>query len=555
MHPSTQAVKGPSVRIHRPTPSPHNSFHRQEQPMLAQSAFLGSSGWGPENYITTPLSQFHKRASSGSSITSAGPPSPLDHTPVHPFIATSDSSFYLPQNYEFDYMSGTPQSARTSKSLPTPTDNSTTSAFMPANYPPADAGFPPHMRRIQSTGGHDEDYGFSGQSVSSMSHNSPATPHTNYDVEYDDSKPYGENTTMGQKMDNYSLLGPGYTNAYQQSMHELFGGDQPYPTTTSYSQQSHPAAVRPNHLPARRSVLANRLQVANQDHISQRTNSPMTSVPRQQSPYRQDSSYMLQQQIIPQPLPPQHAESKSVSPKELMLEEAEFDDSADATPLFPPQPSNAYPRRREGTFQYTPNFSHEPTVQIPQQYPFVRSRSRQESTLQDMGGSTPDFPAHIASMESTVEEGLSEPASQHPIQRPEDTSSDSGTYSCTYHGCMQRFDSPMKLQKHKRDAHRQASPNSPAASSVPRNSQAGPHKCERTNPSTGKPCNSIFSRPYDLTRHEDTIHNNRKQKVRCPHCAEEKTFSRNDALTRHLRIVHPDFPESQIRPRRKNARD
>ncbi|RMJ20580.1 C2H2 transcription factor, partial [Aspergillus sp. HF37] len=59
-------------------------------------------------------------------------------------------------------------------------------------------------------------------------------------------------------------------------------------------------------------------------------------------------------------------------------------------------------------------------------------------------------------------------------------------------------------------------------------------------PSTGKPCNSIFSRPYDLTRHEDTIHNARKQKVRCHLCTEEKTFSRNDALTRHMRVVHPD---------------
>jgi hypothetical protein len=29
-------------------------------------------------------------------------------------------------------------------------------------------------------------------------------------------------------------------------------------------------------------------------------------------------------------------------------------------------------------------------------------------------------------------------------------------------------------------------------------------------------------------------------KVRCHLCTEEKTFSRNDALTRHMRVVHPD---------------
>jgi uncharacterized Zn-finger protein len=72
------------------------------------------------------------------------------------------------------------------------------------------------------------------------------------------------------------------------------------------------------------------------------------------------------------------------------------------------------------------------------------------------------------------------------------------------------------------------------------NSQAGPHRCDRINPSTGKPCNTIFSRPYDLTRHEDTIHNAKKQKVHCNLCTEEKTFSRADALTRHYRVCHPD---------------
>jgi hypothetical protein len=46
-----------------------------------------------------------------------------------------------------------------------------------------------------------------------------------------------------------------------------------------------------------------------------------------------------------------------------------------------------------------------------------------------------------------------------------------------------------------------------------RNSQAGPDKC-----ASGR-------------RHEDTIHNECKQKVRCALCVEGKTFSRNDALT------------------------
>ncbi|KAK4096672.1 hypothetical protein N658DRAFT_435613 [Parathielavia hyrcaniae] len=61
--------------------------------------------------------------------------------------------------------------------------------------------------------------------------------------------------------------------------------------------------------------------------------------------------------------------------------------------------------------------------------------------------------------------------------------------------------------------------------------QVGPHRCDRINPNTGKPCNQSFSRPYDFTRHEATIHNPLKQKVRCNLCG--KTFCRADALTRH----------------------
>ena len=73
------------------------------------------------------------------------------------------------------------------------------------------------------------------------------------------------------------------------------------------------------------------------------------------------------------------------------------------------------------------------------------------------------------------------------------------------------------------------------------NSQAGPpYRCTLIHPSTNKPCDTIFSRPYDLDRHKDTIHNDRKPIVKCPICREERTFSRNDALVRHMRTVHPD---------------
>lgn len=193
-------------------------------------------------------------------------------------------------------------------------------------------------------------------------------------------------------------------------------------------------------------------------------------------------------------------------------------------------------------------------AQLPQQYSYASNRRRQpqSSSRANERDQVPEFPAHIVSMETTVEEGSSEPSSSQKssrqIQRPVDTSSDSGTYSCTYGGCTLRFETPAKLQRHKRDAHRQASPGARPTSGVAdptnlglRNSQAGPHKCERLNPSTGKVCNSIFSRPYDLTRHEHTVHDRTKVRVLCHVCpGQEKTFSRDDALTRHMKVVHPD---------------
>lgn len=153
-------------------------------------------------------------------------------------------------------------------------------------------------------------------------------------------------------------------------------------------------------------------------------------------------------------------------------------------------------------------------------------------------------------------------AKKTELQKPAKVSANTGTYTCTYHGCTLRFDTPARLQRHKREGHRSSSAAAVAASTLSglgchgmtslahRNSQAGPHKCERINPSTGKPCNTVFSRPYDLTRHEDTIHNTQKQKVHCPICEDEKSFSRNDALTRHMRVVHPEYVDTTSRRRR-----
>jgi hypothetical protein len=488
-----QVYNNPALRVQQSSPTP-------QQPMLAQSPFMGG-GWNDfQNgaYLSAlPKNLQHKRGSSGSSVASAGPPSPLSQNTIYPHIATSEAQY--PPTYDFDF------APNTAKSLPN-------DMF---RYNAVD------MRRIQSSGGD-----LSAPS-STMSHNSPATPHTNYETEYEE-KAFGELDTDDEQLAECLRLDLGYppTAAYQQSLQDVFPDQQFY--------QAPMQRIVPDH---RQTTMAGRLQAAQQDHMS----SP-TSNPRGQSPFRHNSPYSMP--VRPQQPPTLQKTRTSVSPKELMLDEHDIDESA--APLFNTQQQMFNNRRNPSNLSnfYTPSFSTEPSVQIPQQYPFVSQRS------QDVPESTPDFPAHLISMESTNEEGPSMPSSQQSqpqslpqVQRPADTTSESGTYSCTYHGCNERFETPAKLQKHKREGHRQVSPQN-AGSASPnlalRNSQAGPHRCDRINPSTGKPCNSIFSRPYDLTRHEDTIHNGRKIKVRCHLCTEEKTFSRNDALTRHMRVVHPD---------------
>jgi len=303
----------------------------------------------------------------------------------------------------------------------------------------------------------------------------------------------------------------------------------------------------------------------------------------------------LQQQL--ERTSPEQATVKTISPKDVDLVYHENEEDAN-TPLFPPQqqlrhsPKYHYQQvkyepsevddtasqqsygsmattRRESTSAYstssqaTPqqsNFNFTPPSvpgsirRMPQQYPFIPQSRRQTSNLSNV---TEEFPSTLTSMESSSSEYAPESGD---LKKPVGASADTGTYTCTYHGCTLRFDTPAKLQRHKREGHRNSASvisggdEGGMISAVQRNSQAGPHKCERINPSTGKPCNTIFSRPYDLTRHEDTIHNARKQKVHCPICTEEKTFSRNDALTRHMRVVHPQHADLS-KSRRRGGHD
>lgn len=249
---------------------------------------------------------------------------------------------------------------------------------------------------------------------------------------------------------------------------------------------------------------------------------------------------------------------QTISPKDALLEFNDGDDSNNF-PLFPQQESAGFDANQlakanaqannfgsqslESSFDnYMASQMPSGLQQLPQQYPFVAKHRQQQPSLSSVSNGSYSMSSRFGSSAPASPETT---ATTSP-RRPDGVRAEGGTYTCTYHGCTQRFETPSALQKHKREGHRQAHglnglrrPEGPTVNFF--NTQAGPHKCERINPSTGKPCNTVFSRPYDLTRHEDTIHNARKQKVRCDVCTEEKTFSRADALTRHYRVCHPDL--------------
>jgi hypothetical protein len=583
----------------------------------------------------------HKRASSGSSGVSI--PSTDAVSPLAPSAATFSPSTF--SGYDrFD--SANQSSSITSKHLPTPEHTPINTSFLAPPFQsynpssPRDSDYADvdmAMRRImeqqkqphqQATTDDEVPYAYS-QSVSTLSHNSPATPHTNYADDFDDGLKSISNDFNGHASNQMGVpkMARTLSDIYQDELYN--------PAVTPTSQVRKAPAKSAKHFAPYRNVFADRLQAAHQGHMSARSDSPTSSINREQSPFRQGSpfaqtpssyhgAHMSQSSHLHSEIqlggqqppdmrgmelvsetPSERGGPKTISPKDALLEYNEPSEEHGMSELPPPPDVSQYhiatTMGSSSSFQSGPNFpsvdtfhnQYEQPGPIPQQFPYVQGQQhlrqlplqlqsqQQVRQVQQQQGQrknkpaqqTSEFRPHLSpiqtsSREQTTTGGSGSPARQmqrttalqstESARRPEDTSSDLGTYSCTYHGCTLRFETPAKLQKHKRESHRQTTPGSHASgrdahaganSLAMRNSQAGPHRCERINPSTGKPCNSIFSRPYDLTRHEDTIHNARKQKVRCHLCTEEKTFSRNDALTRHMRVVHPeiDWPGKQKR--------
>ncbi|KAI4148905.1 MAG: hypothetical protein LQ340_004878 [Diploschistes diacapsis] len=552
--------------------------------------------------------QFHKRNSSDSTATSGGPRSPFTpvSAPSHPYIVDPESQAFQSQHLEnFDHQSFP---SVTSFPKPLPASHAIFSdslLFSPQfqNFSPQYADNQPlweqAMRHAMTQQQHPQQEGArKAQRMSQSQGRSGALSGDGVGV------PNTHNhSRAAMERNRLPNLGRTMSDIYQD---ELYNPEEPTVPAPTSKPSTPTLNFEGNRLLPRNTVFSERLQAAGQGHLSARSASPTTTISREKSPFRPSSQYaaegypqsaspvsrlgsaaqMREQQkaeagarAIAQQTQPRAVENqKTVSPKEVSLEYEPEDDAG--APLMgsvqsPPQ-SNARSQRPSGLQQEltrpeeeqaydalaqlrressstfasgSTSFQQNGAPRVPQQYPFVAKQRRQASNVPGSHQSELKFSQHSLSMESTKSEQHSDSeSSSHAsspdtdVQRPAHTTADTGTYTCTYHGCTQRFETPSKLQKHKREGHRQGTPTSAGIDG--KGTQAGPHKCERVNPTTGKPCNSIFSRPYDLTRHEDTIHNARKQKVRCQLCVEEKTFSRNDALTRHMRVVHPkvDFP-------------
>ncbi|KAJ2984365.1 hypothetical protein NQ176_g32 [Zarea fungicola] len=556
---------------------------------LALRSFISSSPMQPDNIGAVP--QFtpklgrssHHRESSLSSLGSVGPASPFTQNISNPRIAITDPAaepFHEMYNNDANI-----HNAGAYYHLAKPGDD--LSGYQPLDAAAPDMAYPvaipSHLNRHRIDRsllpapelGHIFNRSYPTSVASSIAGDSPSTPNIG-DADHIDRNRRGMRRANPNTSEKCSQIwyAAAYGNApkLDRTMTDIYGDELYNPSfaiTSSSPGHAHGTSVS-NHL------FSQRLSAANSQHLNA-THSPSSTASRGLSPFQATSPYAPpqlhdfassfgaaqrmghsgqhgQQQVTligSRNTGEADAETpKTISPKDAMIEFTGVDGEPNFS-LFPEGSNNfdfdAYSKVIASDAETNHNelpagqepsngrsYSQLPMEnRIPQQYPFI-------SRAQAIKDVTP--PPRLGSSGS----GVSDARTKATGNRPSRVGAESGTYTCTYHGCTLRFDTPMQLQKHKREGHRQSqnlgglrAQDTNMASAV-LNSQAGPHRCDRINPSTGKSCNTIFSRPYDLTRHEDTIHNERKHKVQCDLCTIEKTFSRADALTRHYRVCHPE---------------
>lgn len=370
----------------------------------------------------------------------------------------------------------------------------------------------------------------------------------------------------------------------------------PYNLNPTYGDLSTmaPRPQNPNFLQPQPPVLQERLTAANKARSSSPSSPSGHASPFRNSPYGGSSDFNTQGvSQAPATMPDygpigshpitssqqnhkrvkqENEEPTTVSPKDAFPEQSVPKQEESYTSLFPEpnQPLQYAPYNAPA--QDVGNLTSMPPVswgyQATSMPPHAQLDTKQENASQEpqygpiyanvsSSGNANYLPPHLASMETTKSEESDqmESSTDSGAERPSDTSASSARYTCpfkypdgTY--CHERFDDSAQLARHKKE-HTRSSGIGKDDPCAPKMSQAGPHFCQRLNPN-GERCGKEFTRPYDLTRHEETLHGNRK-KVRCPHCSDERLFSRGDALTRHLRVVHANLPQVAGKQRRRRS--
>jgi len=510
------------------------------RPTLDERLFTNTdnmqSDWSISNHsLLTPrtATRNHQRESSLSSLGSNGPSSPFpNNNTITPYIASAesaaDSLHDFSDNFQLAKSYGHPGTQNMLYPMYASATNSNGAAYPPRSSAPPlqklNRGLHPPGPLIGSG---------TASVASSIAPDSPATP--------------AEDPEDARRRQNAGSNLP----SLQRTVSDMMNDDLVSPKVTIRPSESSRGHISPSN------DVFNQTLRASYNHLS---TTPMTAASRARSPFQNSSPLVQMPQNFSgfgsaQDTRTQHqmhsantSTPQTISPKDVLRDNFDqFDNTDNYASLFPTSNLNfdMDAISKSVSSQSIPAMDGLPLnnymadfssgLQIPMAHPY-HFHGMPHSGVPSLSNSL--APSRLGSAETGM--GLSQ--SNSP-QRPKSVSANCGTYSCTYHGCTRRFETPQLLQKHKKDGHRggtrRAESVAPGTSAL-MDSQTGPHRCERINPSTGNPCNKDFSRPYDLTRHESTVHDPEKRKVYCNLCTEEKTFSRGDALTRHYRVCHPD---------------
>ena len=346
----TTPLYNPPIRVQQSTPTP-GEFHSPYQPTIAQPSWAYTEQLRPEarrqRFQSHQQQGSHKRTSSASSIASLGPASP--HTPttnVYPRIVDSESASYPSPGLEsFDHVQQL--GAVYSKPLP----NSSQASYQQSYFNPEFRGLNTSnydallYAPTQSAMTHD----WMAQNNADMGDAGSVTQRTSYTGEEYEDNFKTESRNIIPKLDR---------TISDICQDELWNPEVPTTTPTSQSRPGQNSLLSPY-----KGVFSERLQAANNEHISARSASPATTVSRERSPYRPGHEHVAEDYLNANNAPPrlgtasqvrgqqkaqadarelmEHQQKvghlgspKTISPKQTSLDYQESVDDANM-PLFP----------------------------------------------------------------------------------------------------------------------------------------------------------------------------------------------------------------------------